>query len=50
MSNNCHFLDTSFIIALINERDQYHQTANDLANYYDDSFLVTSDAILLEGV
>jgi predicted nucleic acid-binding protein len=52
MSNNCYFLDTSFIIALINERvnerDQYHQISNDLANYYDDSFLVTSDAILLE--
>ncbi|AFZ58449.1 type II toxin-antitoxin system VapC family toxin [Anabaena cylindrica FACHB-243] len=48
MSNNRYFLDTSFIIAIINERDQYHQTANDLANYYDDSFLVTSDAIILE--
>lgn len=48
MSNNRYFLDTSFIIALINERDQYHQIANDLANYYDNSFLVTSDAILLE--
>ena len=52
MSNNCYFLDTSFIIALINERvnerDQYHQISNDLANYYDDSFLVTSDAIFLE--
>lgn len=48
MINNRYFLDTSFIIALINERDQYHQTANDLANYYDDSFLITSDAILLE--
>lgn len=48
MSNNHYFLDTSFIIALINERDQYHQIANDLANYYDNSLLVTSDAILLE--
>ena len=48
MSNNRYFLDTSFIIALINERDQYHHIANDLANYYDNSFLVTSDAILLE--
>ncbi|MTJ07239.1 MULTISPECIES: type II toxin-antitoxin system VapC family toxin [unclassified Anabaena] len=48
MSNNRYFLDTSFIIALINQRDQYHQIANDLANYYDDSFLVTSDAIILE--
>mgnify|MGYP003326203472 CR=1 FL=1 len=47
MSNNRYFLDTSFIIALINERDQYHQIANDLANYYDNSLLVTSDAILL---
>ena len=48
MSNNSFFLDTSFIIALINERDQYHQIANNLANYYDHSLLVTSDAILLE--
>ncbi|BAZ81603.1 hypothetical protein PN497_18800 [Sphaerospermopsis kisseleviana CS-549] len=39
MSNNRDFLDTSFIIALINERDQYHHIANDLANYYDNSFL-----------
>lgn len=42
------FLDTSFIIALINDQDQYHfqavQTANQSAGYP----LVTTDAILLE--
>jgi predicted nucleic acid-binding protein len=48
MNKNCYFLDTSFIIALINEKDQYHQTASKLADDYDNSFLVTSEPILLE--
>ena len=42
------FLDTGFVIALINERDQYHQQALDLADLYEQYFLVITDAILLE--
>lgn len=48
MNKNYYFLDTSFIIALINEKDQYHQIAIQLADHYDNSLLVTSKAILLE--
>lgn len=42
------FIDTSFIIALINERDQYHSQAVDLADHYIDQAIVITDAILLE--
>jgi predicted nucleic acid-binding protein len=38
MNKNCYFLDTSFIIALINEKDQYHQIASKLADDYDIHF------------
>ena len=42
------FVDTGFIIALVNKRDQYHQQAVELANRYSDYPLITTDAILLE--
>lgn len=42
------FIDTSFIIALINERDQYHKQALDLADRYMDQPIVITDAVLLE--
>ena len=42
------FIDTSFIIALINERDQYHRQALDLADCYMDQPIVITDAVLLE--
>jgi len=42
------FIDTSFIIALINERDQYHTQALDLSDRYIDQTLAITDAILLE--
>ena len=42
------FIDTSFIIALINERDQYHIQALDLSDRYSDQALVITDAVLLE--
>ena len=42
------FLDTGFVIALINERDQYHQQALDLADIYEQYLLVITDAIFLE--
>jgi predicted nucleic acid-binding protein len=40
------FVDTSFIIALVNERDQYHHQALSIADRYDSQFLVVTDAIL----
>ena len=42
------FLDTGFVIALINERDQYHQQALDLADLYEQYLLVITDAVFLE--
>jgi uncharacterized protein len=42
------FIDTLFVVALINQRDQYHQRAAELADQYEgQSFLIT-DAVLLE--
>lgn len=42
------FIDTSFIIALINERDQYHQQALDITDLYIDKPLAITDSVLLE--
>ena len=42
------FIDTSFVIALINQNDQYHRIAQDLSESYIDTRLVTTDAVLLE--
>lgn len=42
------FADTSYFIALINEKDQYHQKAQDLAEVYIYHQLVTTEAVLLE--
>ena len=42
------FVDTSFVLALINERDQYHEQAEALSFKFEHSFLVTTVAILLE--
>lgn len=42
------FIDTGFIIALINERDQYHQQAVKLANRFEGYPLLATDAVLLE--
>jgi len=44
------FIDTWFIIALINKRDQYqyHQKALALAEKFENYPLITTDAILLE--
>ena len=41
-------IDTSFIIALINERDSYHQIAAELSQRFDRQPALTTDAILLE--
>lgn len=42
------FLDTGFINALINHRDQYHQQAAKLADRYEGYPLLVTDAVLLE--
>jgi predicted nucleic acid-binding protein len=42
------FLDTLFVIALINQRDQYHQRAAELAVRYEGEEFLTTDAVLLE--
>lgn len=44
-----YFLDTSFIIALFNKKDQYHHKSIKLQNSFDDSDkFYLSDAIILE--
>jgi predicted nucleic acid-binding protein len=45
---NSVFIDTGYVIALINERDQYHSQAVVLANRFAGQSLVTTDAVLLE--
>lgn len=42
------FIDTSYIIALINEKDNYHKKAIDLADIYDSFYMIISEPILLE--
>ena len=42
------FVDTSFVLALINERDQYHDQAQKLSFKFEQSLLVTTVAVLLE--
>ncbi len=45
---NKRFLDTSFTIALINDKDQYHEKAREILPLYIRDYLVTTDAVLLE--
>ena len=42
------FVDTSFVVALVNRNDQYHKLALDLADRFTGQGLVTTDAILPE--
>ena len=42
------FVDTSFIIALVNEKDQHHTHASELAELFDGYPLLITDAVLLE--
>ena len=46
--SNPLFVDTGYVIALINENDQHHQEALALADKYEKATLITTDAILLE--
>lgn len=47
MSNQI-FVDTLFVVALINQRDQYHQQASELADRFEGHPLLVTDAVLLE--
>ena len=42
------FIDTLFVIALINRRDQYHQQALELAEQFEGHPLLVTDAVFLE--
>ena len=42
------FVDAGFVIALVSERDRYHQQALELANMLETAYLITTDAVLLE--
>ena len=41
-------IDTSFVIALVNKRDRFHEQANELARRFDGQPLSVTDAVLLE--
>ena len=42
------FVDTGFVIALINKRDQYHKRASELADRFEGYPLLITDTVLLE--
>lgn len=42
------FGDAGFVIALINNRDQYHEQASDMSSRYEQYPVLITDAILLE--
>lgn len=42
------FVDTFYWIARINPRDQWHQKARELSSSLKDSYLITSEAVLIE--
>lgn len=42
------FVDTGFVVVLINQRDQYHQQAAELADRFERHPLIVTNAVLLE--
>ncbi|MFM9904051.1 MAG: type II toxin-antitoxin system VapC family toxin [Pyrinomonadaceae bacterium] len=42
------FVDTFYVVALINVRDEFHEKANELVDVYDKTPLLITDAVLLE--
>ena len=42
------FIDTLFVVALVNQRDQFHAQARDLAKTLDGHAFLTTEAVLLE--
>lgn len=45
---NRQFLDTSFVIALVNDKDDYFSKAQELSPIYINDHLITTDAVLFE--
>jgi predicted nucleic acid-binding protein len=41
-------VDTSFVVALVNEKDQHHACAAELSEIFDGRPLIITDAVLLE--
>jgi uncharacterized protein len=41
-------IDTCYITALVNKRDDYHEKANELVEIYESELLIITDAVLLE--
>jgi len=41
-------IDISYIVALVNVRDEHHEKANELVEIYDSTPLFVTDAVLLE--
>jgi predicted nucleic acid-binding protein len=39
------FLDTLFVVALVNHRDQYHRSASELAEQYEGYPLLTTNGV-----
>ncbi len=42
------FVDTFYVVALVNTRDEFHEKAKELVFEFDDQLLLTTDAVLLE--
>ena len=42
------FIDTMYVVALVNENDEYHKIACELSEKYENSSFVTTDAVLVE--
>ena len=42
------FVDTFYIVALVNRRDEFYERANELVLEFDNQPLLTTDAVLLE--
>ena len=45
---NRQFVDTSFVIALVNDRDVFFSKAHELLPAYIKNYLITTDAVLFE--
>lgn len=42
------FVDTAYVLALVNEHDQFHERAQELADLFEGQKLLITDAVLLE--
>lgn len=42
------FLDTSYVVALVNQRDENHEKSRELMAAHERAYLITTDAVILE--